>query len=440
MHGTVFRPGNRGYPSAVATFDPRRDTLQPLAVVQVVSDADVQATLAFAERYGLPVRPRSGGHSYVGASTGNKVLVVDTAKLNAVHLDASLRTVQVGAGALLGAVHNTLDSHNRTIPTGTCPTVGVTGLALGGGIGAESRLFGLTLDSIASIRIVTADGQVRQVSAKSHPDLFWALRGGGGGNFGVVTQIVLNTSVSHSAEFFFLRWSAAHAAAVVEGWQHRLPAMPRSSWANVHLDASGGTVVSRIVGVAWGARGRAEARALIASVGAQPLATSYGSYSHRDAVRILAGSSGSVRQSWVAGSDVLDRPLTSSQAKAVVNLVRERGASRQPGTLILDPLNGAVHDTSTRKAAFPWRQALATMQWYVGLPSHASSNIVSSARGFVKRGHEAVGAASAGGYLNYLEPGRSLKDYYGTSWTQLMKTAKRYDPSGVLASPFTLPA
>jgi hypothetical protein len=436
----VFRPGNHGYSGAVATFDPRRDSLQPLAVVEVLSDADVQATLAFAERYRLPVRPRSGGHSYVGASTGNKVLVVDTAKLKAVHLDASLRTVQVGAGALLGAVHTTLDKHNRTLPTGTCPTVGVTGLALGGGIGAESRLYGLTLDSIASIRVVTADGQVRQVTADSHPDLFWALRGGGGGNFGVVTQFVLNTSVSHGAEFFFLRWSAAHAAAVVEGWQHRLAAMPRSSWANVHLDASGGTVVPRIVGLSWGASGRAEARALIASVGAQPVAASYATYSHPDAVRVLAGSSGSVRQSWVAGSDVLNRPLTSSQAKAVVDVVRERGASRQPGSLILDPLNGAVHDTSTREAAFPWRKALASMQWYVGLPSHVSSNMVSSGRSFIKRGHEAVGAASAGGYLNYLEPSRPLKDYYGTSWTQLVKTAKKYDPSGVLASPFTLPS
>jgi len=435
----VLRPGTPDYSSAVKTFDPRRDQLKPTAVVQVISEADVKACLAFAQRYRLVVRPRSGGHSYVGASTGNGVLVVDTRRLNAITVDSSHGYVHVGAGAALGVVHGVLDAHGLTIPTGTCPTVGVAGLALGGGIGAESRLYGLTLDAVTAIRVVTGDGRILLVSDHEEPDLFWALRGGGGGNFGVATQFVLRTSVAHSADFFFLRWSSAHAVDVIRGWQERLSAMPRTSWANVHLDAVRGAVVPRIVGLAWGASGRAEARALIRAVGATPVSAVYASRSHSGAVQLLAGSSGSVRQSWVAGSDVVGAPLSSAKAREAVAVVARRAGTGGAGALILDPLDGAVHDGSTRTSCFPWRGATASLQWYMGLPSRPSLAAVNSGRQFIARGHAALGAASVGGYVNYLEPGRSLRSYYGSSWTALVKANGTYDPAGLFTSGFSLP-
>jgi FAD/FMN-containing dehydrogenase len=439
VRGPVLRPGAAGYTASVRTFDPRRDQLQPAAVVQVTSEADIAACLRFARRYRLGLRPRAGGHSYVGASTGNGVLVVDTRRLNTVRLDADHRKLTVGAGAALGAVHRVLDGYGRTVPTGTCPTVGVAGLALGGGVGAESRLYGLTLDAVTSIRLVTGDGKARSVSPTHQPDLFWALRGGGGGNFGVVTQFGMRTYPAHNAEFFFLTWSASHAAAVLRGWQERLPAMPRTSWANVHLDAVGGTVRPRIVGVAWGASGRAEAQALIRAVGRPPVSATYRSTSHSGAIAVLAGPSGTVRQSWVAGSDVINRPLSAAKARAVVAVVKRRGAAGGGGALIFDPLDGAVHDGSTRTSSFPWRSAVASLQWYVGLPAKASSATVASARAFIARGHAAVGAGSVGGYLNYLEPKRPLRAYYGKSWTNLVKANAKYDPAGVFTSAYSLP-
>lgn len=439
VRGPVLRPGVAGYPAAVKTFDPRRDQLKPAAVVQVTSEADIAACLKFARKYRLGVRPRSGGHSYVGASTGNGVLVVDTRRLNTISLDATHRKLTVGAGAALGAVHGVLDGHGRTVPTGTCPTVGVAGLALGGGVGAESRLYGLTLDAVTSIRLVTGDGKTRSVSATHQPDLFWALRGGGGGNFGVVTQFGMRTYPAHNAEFFFLTWSAAQAAAVLRGWQERLPSMPRTSWANVHLDAVGGSVRPRIVGVAWGASGRAEAQALIRAVGRPPVSATYRSTSHSGAVALLAGPSGTVRQSWVAGSDVINRPLSAAKANAVAAVVKGRGATGGGGALIFDPLDAAVHDGSTRTSSFPWRSATASMQWYVGLPARASSATVASARAFIARGHAALGSASVGGYLNYLEPKRTLRAYYGESWSSLVKANATYDPAGLFTSAFSLP-
>jgi FAD/FMN-containing dehydrogenase len=435
----LLRPGDKRYSQAVRTFDPRRDGVMPRAVVQVAGDGDVVATLDFVERFDLAVRPRAGGHSYVGASTGNGVLVLDTGSLNSIRVASSAQRIRIGAGARLGQLHKVLDQRGRTVPTGTCPTVGAAGLILGGGIGAESRLYGLTCDAVVEIRVVTPDGRVRTVSRTEEPDLFWALRGSGGGNLGIVTQFVMRTSAARPAEFFFLRWSPAHAVDVLRGWQERLADMPRSSWANVHLDAGQGTVTPRIVGVSWGASGRAEAKALIRAVGFPPVQQQYVARSHSGAMQLLAGSGGARRQSWVAGSDILAGPLSSAEAKAIVAVVRSRGRARRSGALILDPLDGAVHDGSTRVASFPWRHALASLQWYVGLPSSPSRATVSSGRDFVRSGHEAIGSASAGGYINYLEPGRPLRQYYGESWARLLETNRRYDPHGLFSSSFSLP-
>ena len=156
-------------------------------------------------------------------------------------------------------------------------------------------------------------------------------------------------------------------------------------------------------------------------------------------MQLLAGPAGTQRQSWVAGSDIITAPLSRAEVKAVVAVVRRRGAARSPGTLIVDPIDGAVHDGSTREASFPWRHALASLQWYVGIPSHPGRGTVQSGRDFVHRGHTAVASASAGGYVNYVEPGRPLRQYYGSSWTKLLKINEKYDPGAMFSSRFSLP-
>ena len=152
-------------------------------MIRAADAGDIADSLTFAIDHGLSPRPRSGGHSYVGASTGNGVLVIDCAGLDTISYDAGSRQVTVGAGVRLGDLHRVLDRYGRTVPTGTCPTVGAAGLALGGGIGTETRLQGLTQDALVGATVVTPDGATHRVSAGHEPDL-WALRGGGGGNLG----------------------------------------------------------------------------------------------------------------------------------------------------------------------------------------------------------------------------------------------------------------
>src|SRR5205823_464104 len=131
----------------------------------------------------------SGGHSYAGYSTVHDGVVLDLRHLRSIRGSRSSSTATVGAGAQLIDVYAALAAIGRTIPAGSCPSVGIARHALGGGMGLAGRAFGLATDNILSAELVTADGTVLQVTEQSHPDLLWALRGGGGGNFGIVTSI-----------------------------------------------------------------------------------------------------------------------------------------------------------------------------------------------------------------------------------------------------------
>ena len=218
LAGSVVLPSASGYLSTLQLFDPIYDGLRPLAVVQPANAADVATTARFASGFTTPFAPRSGGHSYVGASGGDQGIQLDLRRLNSVTYNSSNRTVVVGAGASLYAVHTALEPFARTVPTGTCATVAVSGLTLGGGIGFEDRKYGLTCDSLQAVRVVLANGSTVRATASQNPDLFWACRGGGGGNFGVVTEYTFATSAATPVSVTTLRWTDADMERVITGW------------------------------------------------------------------------------------------------------------------------------------------------------------------------------------------------------------------------------
>ncbi|MGH2385462.1 MAG: FAD-binding oxidoreductase, partial [Candidatus Limnocylindria bacterium] len=168
--------------------------------------ADVAETIRFARRFGLRTTPRSGGHCFAGRSS-NGDIVIDVTPMSTVSIANGVATV--GAGARLGDLYDALEGHDRTIPAGTSPTVGIAGLTLGGGLGLLGRMYGLTCDHLLRARVVLADGRVVECAEAGcdedhRADLFWALRGSGGGQLGVVTSLMFSTVPAPTSTCFHL--------------------------------------------------------------------------------------------------------------------------------------------------------------------------------------------------------------------------------------------
>lgn len=201
--------------------------------------ADVARAFAHARATGLPVTARSGGHCFASRSTTTGVLI-DLAPSNSVVLTGGLAVI--GAGTPLSSVYARLAAHGLTLPAGCGPTVGIAGLTLGGGLGLLGRRYGLTCDRLRAAEVVLTDGTVLTCSPDREPDLFWALRGAGGGQFGVVTSLTFEPVAAERTTRFLLTWPLSAAADVVAVWQEVAPEAPDSVSAGLKVAASGVTV------------------------------------------------------------------------------------------------------------------------------------------------------------------------------------------------------
>lgn len=189
LDGDVLEPGDRGFEDGRGLWNARFDR-SPDVIARCTTTGDVKAAVDFARVQGRTLSVRGGGHSYAANSVADDGLLIDLALMKAVHVDALARRVTVEGGVTCAEMDAATQLHGLAVPTPTVSSVGVIGAALGGGGGYLSRKYGLTLDSIISAEVVTADGRVLRVADDEHPDLFWAIRGGGG-NFGVVTRLEL---------------------------------------------------------------------------------------------------------------------------------------------------------------------------------------------------------------------------------------------------------
>jgi hypothetical protein len=188
MRGSLLLAGEDGYDKARLVLNPSFDK-RPSLIAQPASAEDVQAVIDFARTNNVLVAVKCGGHSHSGQSTCDKGLQIDLAKFRGVSVDPKAKRATVAGGTLLGQVDHECLAHGMVAPLGTVSHTGVGGLTLGGGFGRLARRFGMAIDNLESVDVVSADGKLRRTSATENPELFWGLRGGGG-NFGIATNFV----------------------------------------------------------------------------------------------------------------------------------------------------------------------------------------------------------------------------------------------------------
>ncbi|HLG66098.1 MAG TPA: FAD-binding oxidoreductase [Ktedonosporobacter sp.] len=453
LQGPLVRPGNPRYPTALQLFDPRYDSVRPAGIAYCASATDVQTCLAFVRRFSVPFAIRSGGHSYAGYSTTTG-LIVDVTGMHAITVDAAGGTATIGAGARLIDVYAALAQQGMALPAGSCPTVGIAGLTLGGGVGVIGRKFGLTCDNLLSAQVVVADGRILTCDANHDPDLFWALRGGGGGNFGVVTSFTFRVHQLSTLSLFTLRWPWSSAASVVNAWQHWAPQGPDELWSNCVLLTNSSKAANPIVlvnGVYVG--GVAPLNALLqqltGQINAAPVSDYVSGATLLDTMLYEAGCSGkSIDQCHLPSQNPQGQVArdtsavksayytTALPAQAINNLIsaisrRQASPNLGDGGIGMDSYGGAINRVAVDATAFAHRNALFSSQFSASWQASDPASVVTANRDWLNQTWQSMGPyASGAAYQNYVDPDLSdwQQAYYGSNLPRLQRIKAAYDP------------
>ena len=436
LQGDLIARGNAGYLQAKKLYNTRFDGASPLAIAYCESATDVARSLAFARHHKIALTGRSGGHSYGGYSTGNG-LVIDVSRMHGVQLANG--TATVGAGAQLIDIYTALAASGRTIPGGSCPTVGIAGLALGGGVGFSSRLHGTTSDSIVGLTLVDASGRIRTCSATENPNLFWACRGGGGGNFGVVTSFRFRTFPVSTVTTFEITWPWADAARAVAAWQAFAPHAPDTLFSVCTLLTTKQGAEVRVEGQFFGTP--AQLQKLLAPLRVASATGGAGvERSYLSAVQLWAGCAvdaqkchlvpqGNLpRAAFKATSDYASKPISTAGIRTMLSWIdRRQAAGAAVGAIVLDAYGGAINRVASGATAFAHRNMLYSMQYYGGGGDPATLRWVAQ---FKQAMRPYVNGAA---YVNYIDPTQPnwAKAYYGANYARLQSVKKQYDPSNV---------
>jgi FAD/FMN-containing dehydrogenase len=450
LRGTLVRPTDASYPIAARIASPAFDPLRPVAVARCADAADVAACVDWARASGSPITARSGGHSYAGYSSGSG-LVVDVGAIKAIGYDASSRVATVGAGAALIDIDLALAGQGVAVPGGSCPTVGIAGLALGGGMGLTGRAFGLTCDNVVGIDAVLADGRRVHCDATTEPDLFWGLRGGGGGNFAIVTAFTFRTHAVTDATIYKLTWPWSLAGKTLAAWMEWIPSLPDALFSACLLSGAPGAGPSvSVSGLLLGSTATLDQLlAPLVSAIATPATRFERTHTYADAAMISAGCQGLSqaachfagsspggtlsRSAFLAKSDYFMHPLDSTAIAAVTSAIERRSADARllGGAAHFDSYGGAINRVAADATAFVHRNALCSAQYSGTFDPAAPADHLAANRTWLDSMYASLrSAASGAAYQNYIDP--TLTDwrsaYYGTNYDRLVAVQRHYDP------------
>lgn len=437
MRGHVFERGAPGYAGAAQIYNERFDGVRPSAVARPLDPPDVRGAVRWLLAHDQPLRARSGGHSYAGYSTLGDGVVLDLRNLRGISVDHRARTATIGAGAQLIDVYAGLAKRGATIPAGSCPSVGIAGVTLGGGMGLAARALGLTTDNLLGAQIVTADGKLRQVGQHTDPDLLWALRGGGGGNFGVVTDFTFRVHpLPAQAAYFFVSWPWSSASEALAAWQAWAPHARPELTSILHLEAGGGSPAISVTGQYLGPasalggllgpmRGVPGAQVVTGDQGYLALQLRWAGCLHTGLAQCHTNGTapgGTLgRASFRAKSDYIKRPLSSAGRATLVHATERRASQAGSGALLMDAYGGAINRVHPQATAFVHRDALFCLQYLT----------YGGGAAWLEQTHAAMRPhASGSAYQNYIDAELTnwQSAYYGGNYSRLRQIRKAIDP------------
>jgi FAD/FMN-containing dehydrogenase len=436
LQGNIIGPDDAGYDEARAVHNGMIDR-RPGVIVRCASADDVARTIAFARSQDARIAVRGGGHNGGGLGVVDDGVVIDLGAISDVVVDPDSDTVSVGGGCTWAQVDQATSEHGRATPSGIISTTGVGGLTLGGGLGHLTRRFGLTVDSLISADVVLADGSRVRASAEEHPDLFWALRGGGG-NFGVVTSFEFRTHpVGEAVMAGPTFWPVEQTPEVLAFYREFLPAAPRAVNgffaemtvppvdlfpAELHM--------RKVCAVMWCVVGsESEATKLLAPVHevGSPLLHGVAPTPHPQLQSLFDGLYSKGQQCyWRAdffdelSDDVAERHLEWAQR-----------LPSMPSTMHLYPIDGAVHDVGGADTAFSYRDARWSEVIFGVDPDPANAEAM---REWCVGYWDATHPHSAGGaYVNFMmdEGQDRVRATYRGNYDRLAQVKARYDADNV---------
>lgn len=439
LRGQLLQASDAGYEPARAIWNAMIDR-RPAFIARCAGTADVRAALAFARDHGLPLAVRGGGHNIAGSALCDDGLVIDLSGMKSVQINPELRRARVEGGATLHDFDHEAQAYGLATPLGINSTTGVAGLTLGGGFGWLSRTLGLAVDNLLAADMIMANGQRLHVSATEHPDLFWAIRGGGG-NFGVVTLFEFQLHpVGPEVTAGLMVFPFSQARAVLMRYRDFVPAMPDdlTVWAVLRKapplpflppEAHGQDVLALPIFSPLKPEAVQGAIEHIAGFG-QPLgmhigAMPYTAWQQTFDPMLTPGA----RNYWKSHN------FKQLSEQAIDSVLRYAGNLPTPQCeIFLGLLGGQAGKPAPHDTAYPHRDALYVMNVHTRWDSpDDDARCIAWARDFF-----AAAAPHAAGsvYVNFLtqdESGRTA-DAYGENYARLAQIKVKYDPDNLFRS------
>ncbi|ANX11095.1 hypothetical protein ABE41_003690 [Fictibacillus arsenicus] len=445
LTGRIVIPDDPEYDLAREEFNTHYD-LFPSVINFCKTAEDVSNAVCWARKNNVKFRIRTGRHSYEAYSSLNNGLVIDISEINKIKVNHNTRTARLGAGSLLFPLYEKLYEKGYTIPGGTCPSVGLSGLTLGGGWGMLTRPFGMLIDQLIELEMVDAKGNIIVANSEQNADLFWASRGGGGGNFGVVTSFLFNVIPVDRVATFNIVWDWKGFDRVVEAWQKWAPFTDiRLTSILDLLTKEKGEI--RALGEFYGKA--SELWRLITTLikAYPPKKIEVNNVPYIDAVKMFGGMIPGMEEYSVSHGDPDAHPFKNTGAFArellppkAIKILKNflSNAPSSENLVELQALSGRVSEVRSRETAYVHRKALFNLQyitkWENEWEACANTRWVEGLR-------DCLLPHADGAYVNFHDNciDNWLEQCYFKNLPRLIEVKTKYDPENLFRFPLGIP-